>query len=200
MAKRRISSRLRRTGVGTLPVLAGLLMASGLVRLGDGTGGYLIREFGAIAATAATAPEEERDRAEDELSVILEALQTREAELDAREARLAEREARLGEIEERVRSQMAEMARAEENLSELLKLADTAAEADLARLTTVYESMNPKEAAKVFTEMEPAFAAGFLGRMRPDAAAAVMAGLDPQVAYSISVMIAGRNAQLKNDG
>ena len=42
--------------------------------------------------------------------------------------------------------------------------------------------------------MEPDFAAGFLGRMRPDAAAAVMAGLTPETAYSISVILAGRNA------
>ncbi len=42
--------------------------------------------------------------------------------------------------------------------------------------------------------MAPEFAAGFLGRMRPDAAAAVLAGLKPDKAYSISVMIAGRNA------
>ena len=43
--------------------------------------------------------------------------------------------------------------------------------------------------------MTPEFAAGFIGRMRADAAAAIMAGLSPQAAYTISVILAGRNAR-----
>ncbi|KIN65935.1 hypothetical protein Z945_982 [Sulfitobacter noctilucae] len=83
---------------------------------------------------------------------------------------------------------------AEANLRRTLSLTDGAAEDDLARLTAVYENMKPKDAAALFATMEPDFAAGFLGRMRPDYAAAVMTGLPPDVAYSISVILAGRNA------
>jgi flagellar motility protein MotE (MotC chaperone) len=54
--------------------------------------------------------------------------------------------------------------------------------------------MKPKDAAALFEEMDPGFAAGFLGRMRAVAAASVMAGLSPQTAYSVSVIMAGRNA------
>ncbi|WOI56180.1 MotE family protein [Palleronia sp. LCG004] len=194
MARFKIARRIRRAGIGTLPLLAGLLMASGLVRLGDGTGGVLVREFGAIALSAATSTPETAPSNDDEVSVILTALKDREAQLDAREARLVEREAQLDGVEERIRAQMGELEAAETKLSELLKLANQATETDLSRLTTVYETMKPAEAARVFTEMEPAFAAGFLGRMRPESAAQVMAGLDPQTAYTISVMIAGRNA------
>ena len=64
---------------------------------------------------------------------------------------------------------------------------------DVAQLTAVYAAMKPKEAAAVFEEMDPAFAAGFLGRMKPDAAAQIVAGLSPGKAYSISVILAGRN-------
>ena len=74
--------------------------------------------------------------------------------------------------------------------------ADTAAEGDLARLTAVYENMKPKDAAALFEEMDPDFAAGFLGRMRADSAAGIMAGLSPPVAYSVSVLLAGRNANV----
>jgi flagellar motility protein MotE (MotC chaperone) len=71
---------------------------------------------------------------------------------------------------------------------------EVAAEDDLSRLTSVYENMKPKEATEVFARMAPEFAAGFLGRMRPDAAALILSGLDPDKAYSISVLLAGRNA------
>ncbi|MEP4475030.1 MAG: hypothetical protein ABJ024_08265, partial [Lentilitoribacter sp.] len=78
----------------------------------------------------------------------------------------------------------------------LMALANTAAEDDLVRLTAVYENMKPKDASALFEQMEPGFAAGFLGRMRADAAAGILSGLSPQVAYSISVILAGRNADI----
>jgi flagellar motility protein MotE (MotC chaperone) len=46
----------------------------------------------------------------------------------------------------------------------------------------------------LFERMSPDFAAGFLGRMRPEAAAAIMSGLPPELGYSISVLLASRNA------
>lgn len=47
--------------------------------------------------------------------------------------------------------------------------------------------------------MDPGFAAGFLGRMRPEAAAGIMTGLSPETAYTISVVLAGRNADVPRD-
>jgi flagellar motility protein MotE (MotC chaperone) len=79
-------------------------------------------------------------------------------------------------------------------LKKTLAIADGAAEKDLAKLTAVYEAMRPADAAALFQTMAPEFAAGFLGRMRPEIAAAVLAGMNPGKAYSISVLIAGRNA------
>jgi len=197
---RRRGTRLRRAGLGALPVLAGLLMASGLVRLGDGTAGAVLRGLGAVAvaATPEAPVQEEGADAGPDLDEILSALRERESQLDEREARLAAREARLSELEGRLQAQMAELTEAEDSLSRLLKLAETAADDDLTRLTTVYETMKAKEAAALFSQMEPAFAAGFLGRMRPEAAAAIMSGLDAETAYSISVMLAGRHSALRN--
>ncbi|NHX27768.1 hypothetical protein HA397_27890, partial [Escherichia coli] len=88
---------------------------------------------------------------------------------------------------------------AEDSLRATLTLAETAAESDLARLTAVYENMKPKDAAGLFEQMSPDFAAGFMGMMRPDAAAQIMAALDPATAYSISVVLAGRNARATPD-
>ena len=93
----------------------------------------------------------------------------------------------------------AELKTAEEELRAVLALADGAAEGDLARLTAVYESMKPKDAIPLFEKMAPEFAAGFLGRMRPDAAGAILSGLPPDSAYSISAILAGRNATAPQD-
>jgi flagellar motility protein MotE (MotC chaperone) len=55
--------------------------------------------------------------------------------------------------------------------------------------------MKPKDAAAIFESMDVTFAAGFLARMNRDAAARLMAGLSAEKAYSISVVMAGRNAR-----
>jgi flagellar motility protein MotE (MotC chaperone) len=102
--------------------------------------------------------------------------------------------AALSLAEEAIKKRTEEMTAAETELKKTLQIADGASEADLTRLTAVYEAMKPADASKLFTEMAPEFAAGFLGRMTPAAAAAVIAGMDPGKAYSISVLIAGRNA------
>ena len=91
---------------------------------------------------------------------------------------------------------MAKLAAAEEKLNETLARADGASEADLTRLTDVYQSMKPKDAAALFATMAPEFAAGFLGRMRPEASAAILSGMSPENAYTISVILAGRNANV----
>jgi len=84
-------------------------------------------------------------------------------------------------------------------LRETIALAESASDNDLDRLTKVYESMKPKQAAALFEQMNPNFAAGFLGRMRPEAAAMIMAGLSPEAAHSFSVVLAGRNANVPRE-
>ena len=125
---------------------------------------------------------------------VLKNLSEREAMIEKREVYLRDRAAALSLAETEIRKNLVALEEAEAKLAKTLSIADTAAESDLARLTAVYENMKPKQAATLFEEMPPEFAAGFLGRMRPDAAAAIMAGLESASAYSISVVLAGRNA------
>jgi flagellar motility protein MotE (MotC chaperone) len=125
---------------------------------------------------------------------MLAEVQDRERKVTEREKVLTDRSQANDLAEKRIEARLASLVEAEQNLSETVTIADKAADDDVKRLVTVYENMKPKEAAPLFSAMAPDFAAGFLSRMRPDASAAVMAALDPQVAYSISVIMAGRNA------
>ncbi len=115
--------------------------------------------------------------------------------------RLAERVAEVGDRERAVEAaqvlieaRMMELQAAEARLESLIQRSDSAAEADLTRLTEVYQTMEPDQTAALFSQMDPNFAAGFLSRMSPAASGAVMAELDPTIAYAISVVIATRNA------
>ncbi|MGD1882417.1 MAG: MotE family protein [Paracoccaceae bacterium] len=132
------------------------------------------------------------DRAE--IQTLLDALNERERRVADREEQAKLRTRTLEIATQEVERRLEALEQAEARLRATLAQTDTAAEDDLTRLTDVYQNMKPKDAARLFEAMEPEFAAGFLGRMRPDAAAAIMAGLDPQIGYSISVILAGRNA------
>ena len=184
----------RRSSGGTLHVIAGLLLASAVVRVGAHAGPAMADISNDVAQESETKAPEVADT-----GTLLAALQAREASISEREAQLDERMQALRVAELEIEKKLQTLIAAEENLSSTIALADSAAETDLARLTTVYENMKPKEAAALFTEMSPQFAAGFLGLMRPDAAALIMTELEPQTAYSFSVVLAGRNALTPTD-
>ncbi|WP_229801217.1 MotE family protein [Tateyamaria omphalii] len=130
-----------------------------------------------------------------DIKSLLDSLREREAKVLEREGALDERAKALDVAQVEIERRLVALEDVEQRLRGTLSIAQTAAEDDLSKLTTVYENMKPKEAAALFGAMEPAFAAGFLGRMRPEIAAKIMAGLEPDSAYSISAILAGRNAR-----
>lgn len=191
--------RNRRTGArapkrGALFVISGLLLASALIRLSDGAGQAFARAT-AEEATGTAGPDGGATcETPADVQTLLTALQERDTLLSAREAALRDRMQALYLTDQEVSRKLEALARAEEDLRQMVALAESASEDDLSRLTKVYENMKPKQAAALFEEMDPSFAAGFLARMRPESAAAIMAGLSPQAAHSFSVVLAGRNA------
>ena len=181
-----MSGARRKSGRGALVILALVLAASGALRLGVGVGEAM--------ANSAVGDTTEPLNCPLPPAALAAALVGRESMVKSRELTLAERMAALGLAEEAITKRLAELQAAEQELKKTLAIADGAAEKDLARLTAVYEAMRPVDAAALFQTMAPEFAAGFLGRMRPEIAAMVLAGMKPDRAYSISALIAGRNA------
>jgi len=187
--------RRRRHARGVLWVIAAAFALSGLLRLSGESGGAIAE--GIATAIEGGAPVEALEQTgPSDIAQVLGALDERETRIADREKALADREKALQLVEAQVQKNLVALEAAEAALEATMALASTAAEDDLTRLTNVYENMKAKEAAPLFAAMDPQFAAGFLGRMRPDSAAAILAGLDPAAAYSISVILAGRNAEV----
>ena len=182
----------RVSGRGALFIVAMLFAISGALRLGSGVGVALAR-----AEDAKDMPPE--TVACETPAALAEALTLREDRLAAREMALADRQAALALAEAAITERLGELQAIEAELKETLALADGAAEADIQRLTAVYQAMKPKDAALLFEAMAPEFAAGFLGRMTPEAAAAILSGMSAEAAYGISVIVAGRNADVPKD-
>lgn len=183
----------RRGGRSSILFIALLLIASGSIRLSLSAGFAL--------AEVQKEPEIENSFKPDtpdpvRMKILLEALLEREARVKEKEEQIEARHKKLMIADTEVKKRLTALEQAEDSLRKTLALADGAAENDIARLTSVYESMKPKDAAALFETMEHSFAAGFIGRMRPEAAAAVMAGLSAETAYAISVILAGRHANV----
>ncbi len=194
MSKKTHKTRVR----GSVALISSLLIASAGIRLltsaevalaeiegGDGL-------FSQAATAVSNSATQEHDRTA--MQSLLDALRDREAAIKVREHNIEMRRKALDVAQVEIERRLDALVAAETRLGATLTLANTASEDDIVRLTTVYENMKPKDAAALFETMEPEFAAGFIARMLPDSAAKVMSGLDPKVAYTISVILAGRNA------
>lgn len=193
-------TKLRRNARGSILLISFLLLGSAAIRIGGEAGKAVATEIAQPNAVDADEkePEQQPHLDQDRMTRLLAAFEEREARIAQLELEMAQRKKALEVADQQISERLVVLEEAEANLRSMLAVADTAAEADVAALTAVYENMKPKEAAALFEEMEPAFAAGFLGRMRPDAAAGIFAGLSPQTAYTISVILAGRNAEVPN--
>lgn len=189
MSRPRVNTPNARPRGGVLAVISLLMIGSAAIRIGLEAGPAFAKPAKPEAEHDEPAPSDTRD-----MQVLLTELLRREERVKQKEDMLRERENALEIAGQAIEMRMAALEEAEESLRTTLALADRAAENDLTRLTDVYQNMKPKDAAALFETMDPTFAAGFLSRMSPDAAAGVLAGLSPEAAYTISVVMAGRNA------
>ena len=188
-----MATGIKHTPRPTLIILSCLLV-SAVIRLG--TGGVALAEERAthVEETPMATPPLAPRAPEPEIGSLLESIRTRQEQLTQREIEIAERQHELNVLEQRIAQQLAVLKQAEQKLAETLAIADSAAESDLKQLTEVYEKMKSKNAAEIFGTMEISFAAGFLSRMKPESAAGILSEMPPNTAYSISVVMAGKNA------
>ena len=177
---------------GALHALGGLLILSAVVRIGLA---------GEAIAEGLPDAEEQIGFAQPETgnAAIVEAFREREARLKDRESRLEDRMRALALAEREATERLTQLSQAEGSLRAMLEQVDVAAETDVDRLVAVYETMKPKEAAALFDQMPPSFAAGFLAMLTPQTAGQILALVEPSKAYSISVVLAGRNADIPLD-
>lgn len=189
--------RRRWFGRGSLWLIVVLFLGSAGLRIVETAGRALALDSGADHGAAAAAGTD--CVTEPGVMALFEELRAREKRLDEREGLLQDRDQAIRLAEARIETRLQELVKAEESLAATVEIADKAADADVTRLVALYEQMKPKEAAPLFSEMAPEFAAGFLARMKPSSAAAVLAALDPKTAYTISVLMAGRNAGAPKD-
>lgn len=192
--KKRAAKPSKKRAKGSLFMIAAFLVGSATLRLGIGANEAMAREEPLFDSPIANMAEPQSCEPPEDLRELMAVFEEREARINKQEAEIQSRMTALNLADEEVSRKLAALENAEEQLRSLIAMAETAAEDDVTQLTQVYETMKPKSVAALFEEMDPQFAAGFIARMKPEAAAGIMAGMDPEAAYTISVILAGRNA------
>ncbi len=120
---------------------------------------------------------------------LLKQLSARREQLDKRERDMNTREALIKVAEQRVDQKIREMETLRAQLQSMVNQASGAQQAQMDNLVKIYETMKPKEAAKIFEALEMPVLLGVVKRMKPQRTAAVMAELPPEKAKDLTVAI-----------
>ena len=123
---------------------------------------------------------------------VLRQLAKRRDELDARAKTLDDREALLKATEQKIAEEVKQMQQMKAEYEQAKTARDDAAEANLRRLVTVYESMKPEEAARIFETMEGAVLLDVVTRMGERRLAPILAQMSPAKAQALTIAMANR--------
>ena len=124
---------------------------------------------------------------------VLRQLAKRRDELDARAKALDDREVLLNATGQKIAVEAKQMQEMKAGYEQAKTARDDAAEANLRRLVTIYESMKPEEAARIFETMEGAVLLDVVTRMGERRLAPVLAQMSPAKAQALTIAMANRH-------
>jgi flagellar motility protein MotE (MotC chaperone) len=123
---------------------------------------------------------------------LLERLQDRRQELDARARELDMRETLLKAAEQKLESRAAELKALEARLGAGAAKKEEADAARLKGLVTMYETMKPREAAKIFDRLDMKVLLDVATKINPRRMSEIMAQMSPEAAEKLTVELASR--------
>ncbi len=129
---------------------------------------------------------------------LLQSLAERRAELDKRESGIAEREALIAAAEMRVDEKLADLKQVEASIQATMTAEQTTNE-QMASLVKIYETMKPKDAARIFDQLDFTVLVEVVSRMREMKSAPVLAAMDPEKAKLVTVALAALSEQKPGD-
>jgi flagellar motility protein MotE (MotC chaperone) len=121
---------------------------------------------------------------------LLQSLSQRREEIDAFENELLIREKMLEATEMRINEKIQKMDRMQVDLKELLERNKKQEDTEMKSLVKIYESMKPKEAARIFNELNMTIMLEVIDRMSERKAAPILANMEPKRAQEVTVKLA----------
>lgn len=133
----------------------------------------------------------ERPQTPSELG-LLERLGERRDTLDTRARELEMRERLMENAEKKLESRIEELRDLEKGLGNVVRERDKAAAQGIKNLVTMYETMKPKDAARVFDRLTHDVLIPVVQAMNPRKMAEVLAAMRPESAEKLTVALASK--------
>ncbi len=123
---------------------------------------------------------------------LLQALAERRRELDLRARQMEQREALLKAAERRIEEKVDGLKALQKTIQDLLLQQEDQTEGQYKSLVKIYESMKPKDAARIFEQMDMSVLLPVIERMKERKTAPILAKMNPAKANAITTQLAQR--------
>jgi flagellar motility protein MotE (MotC chaperone) len=123
---------------------------------------------------------------------ILERLGDRRKELDTRSNELDMRESLIKAAEKRLEAKVAELKNVETQVNTAMNNRDQAEAKRFKSIVSMYETMKPKDAARIFERLELKILVDVSTQMNPRSMSAILASMSPEAAERLTVELARR--------
>ncbi len=123
---------------------------------------------------------------------LLQHFAERRAEIEKRTKEIEQREALLNAAEKRIDQKVQEMEKVRGDIQKLMRQGDEKQAAQLESLVKIYETMKPKEAARIFEELDMSVLLGVIERMKETKTAPILAAMDPVKAKEVTSALVER--------
>jgi len=127
---------------------------------------------------------------------LLQHFADRRAEIERRTKEMEQREALLAAAEKRIDQKVAEMEKTRSDIQKLMAQGDEKQSAQLESLVKIYETMKPKEAARIFEELDMPVLLGVIQKMKEQKTAPILAAMDPVKAKEVTSALVERRVPL----
>lgn len=128
---------------------------------------------------------------------LLQHFADRRAEIERRTKEMEQREALLAAAEKRIDQKVAEMEKVRADIQKLMNQGDEKQSAQLESLVKIYETMKPKEAARIFEELDMPVLLGVIQKMKEQKTAPILAAMDPTKAKEVTAALIERRVPMK---
>lgn len=123
---------------------------------------------------------------------VLQELSERRRALEQQESELNLREGLLNAAEQRIEVKITEMQSLRDEINGLIRVYDDQEQAELQKLVKIYETMKPKDAARILQEMELNLLLSIMESMKERSSAPILASMNPQIARDLTSELARR--------
>ncbi|WP_109116721.1 hypothetical protein [Azospirillum sp. TSO22-1] len=117
---------------------------------------------------------------------------SRRADAERRLKDVEQREALLAATEKRVEQKIQELDKMRADIQKMLRTGDDKQNAQIESLVKIYETMKPKEAARIFEELDMPVLLDVIQRMKEQKTAPILASMDPVKAKQVTSALVER--------